>query len=210
MLKGKSMSSLFLEFRCRSGGKINCRKLWNAMTVVLIAPTYHLFEHAEGPHCTEVSLSWLWEQPTDSGGKSSKVWTLCGVSQMSPYLQSVFSRSEVYGLSSWLSPLSKDNAQFYSGPVCERKHKAERSRKEMSSGKHPGKFLGCSLCVEMWACGYFPFFLHYALVSSQDHAFWKPTKLASPVPTMASSVRPTLTSWPRLRTRRGSRETWRI
>lgn len=113
------------------------------------------------PHCTGVSLRWLWEQPADLGGNSSKVWTLRGMSQMSPCLQSVFLRSEVYGLSSGLSPLSKDNAQFNSGPVCERKHKAERSREEMSSGKHPGKFLGCFLCVGMWACGYFPFFFSF-------------------------------------------------
>ena len=178
--------------------------------MVLIAPTYHSFGRAEDTHCTKVSLSLLWEQPAGGGGNSSKVWTLCGVSQMLPYLQLVFLKSEVYGLSSWLSPLSKDNAQFNSGPVFERKHKAERSRKEMSSGKHPGKFLGCFLCVGMWACGYFPFFLHYALVWSQDHVFWKQTKLASPVPTMASSVRPTLTSWPMLRTPKGSWETWRI
>lgn len=33
------------------------------MIVVLIAPTYHRFEHAEDLHCTEVSLSCLWKWP---------------------------------------------------------------------------------------------------------------------------------------------------
>lgn len=47
------MSSLTLEFRCKSG-KINGIGLWNAVIVAVITPIHHSFEQVEDPIISKV------------------------------------------------------------------------------------------------------------------------------------------------------------